>query len=281
MNLTTRTVAISVSLLTLSSSAFAADVVDFSSCTNFGSNRTRCVLENPVILATLPEEMSASYTITYSFPCKGHKTGLAFDAGDEAKALAFTNPERPTHSLTIDGPLNLSLVDQDPSATYRATLIGSCLLTVQSVSVTPSVKGISTWKKDAETQAKIIGLSYGRYQLVADYKSYASWDTTQTQTVLESAKLKIELFKSECDSGDQTACRSAAHFRVVVGALEAKISGAPVPPINDVDGKEILASYREDLEGEVALGKNMVERFKRWELLVSEELQRIIDSIKL
>lgn len=269
-----------LTLLVSTSISFAAQTINFSSCSGSDSYRTQCVLEKPVELAKLPEEMTASYKINYRFSCKGHKTGLAFDAGSEKKALEYTTNEVQLRTIMVDGPNSLQFTDLDPAATYRATLVGVCALTVDSVSITPSVSTTIQWSKDAETQAKIIRLSLDRYELISDYKAYTSWDSKQTQTILDSAKLKVLLFETQCNGGDKTACRSLAHFRVLVGALQAKIDGTPATPISNEDGDEIVTAYKKDLEAEVSIGLEMIDRFKRWSLAVSAELQKILDSVQ-
>jgi len=262
------------------SSGLAATINVNLDCTYNGPvSRTGCTVAQPTSIANLTEDMDASWTVSYSFPCKGHRTSLAFHTGDKHVALEYTDGGRPINEFTADGRGPLTFLDQDITASRRATLVGACALTVHSVSIAPSLRAIGDWKEKAEDQAQIIDLSLTVYELASDFRSYMDWDRRQTTTMLNSARLKVKLFEPLCDQGDQTACRSAAHFRVIVGALEAKQKGTPSPPIADEAGELLLATYKKDLDDEVQLGRDMVTRFQRWNLAVTQELQDILAVI--
>ncbi|MFY7927606.1 MAG: hypothetical protein ACOVS5_01935 [Oligoflexus sp.] len=249
-------------------------------CTSSGSAKTRCFLAEPIELGIADEDIELSWTVSYSFPCRGHATALAFDTGSETVGLQYTNTSFPKREFTRDGRGPLTFVDLDPTTTARATLLGTCALTIHSVKFTPSVDEIGDWHEAAKSQAKIIGLSQTLAELAEGYANYRNWDSQQTNTVLNAAKLKVTLFENQCQEGDQTACRSAAHFRLVVGALEGKLRGTPAAPITDEAGREMATVYAEDLATEVGVGREMVKRFERWNVAVTAELIQILKDIQ-
>lgn len=262
--------------------AWASETNVKLSCTSINpTTQTACLLREPVLISTLTEKMEASWTIEYSFPCQGHRVGLGFDTGSKFVNLNYTNGSRPRIELTENGDGPLMFTDLDPVNTRRATLVGGCTLTVHSVRVTPSLHTLRDWEDDARDQAKIIGLSLAAYELARDFKSYAEWDVQQTTTLVNSARLKVQLFESLCEQSDETACRTAAHFRVVVGALEAKLIGSPAQPIGDETGGELVSAYEKDLEREVQMGRDMIARFQRWNAAVTQELETVVNSIQL
>lgn len=240
----------------------------------------RCVLSNAVTLGLLDEDMEASWDVSYNFNCRSHPTALQFDFGSRTSALKYTEADHPIRILE-DGYGPLRFVDQDPDLTRQQTLIGDCKLLVHSVGVSPSSRTLGIWTDGARSQAKIIDLSLSLFELATDFKSYAAWDKRQTKTLLDSARLKVRLFEGPCAQGDETACRSAAHFRVIVGALEAKIQGTPSEPVSDETGREITEVYEQDLTKQVLIGRQMVLRFERWKLAITQELGDVLNEIKL
>lgn len=254
----------------------------YLNCEKNGTIIKKCVVDQSKKIADPIQGLrpgsndESDFVVDYSFNCPGDNIDIYFMSGEGKEQIAKGAGNR----LTVTGAYELTVYDPNPHLTKRKHFENTCTLVVNKVDVQPSSRQISLWRIDAATQAKIIGLVSDRFELANDFESYADWDKNQTNVMLDSARLKVKLFEQGCQDGDQTSCRSAAHFRVVVGALEAKIAGTPSSGITDESGEELIASYLKDLEGEVDTGRKMIDRFKYWHLEVSNDLQEIIEQVQ-
>ncbi|MDQ3233975.1 MAG: hypothetical protein M3Q07_19335, partial [Pseudobdellovibrionaceae bacterium] len=251
-------------------------------CEKYGTLLKKCTVDQTKKIADPIQGMESEsneesdFVIDYSFVCPGDNIDIYFRSGDGQVLITKGQKNR----LTVTGTYELIVFDPNPQITKRKHFENTCDLIVDKVDIQPSTRQISLWNNEAITHAKIIGLASDRFALANDFGSYANWDKNQTNVMLESMRLKVKLFEEGCESGDQTSCRSAAHFRVAVGALEAKITGTPSSEITGDASDEITATYLEDLETEIQTGERMINRFKHWHLEISRDLEEIIQKVR-
>ncbi|AJQ97954.1 hypothetical protein [Gynuella sunshinyii] len=273
---------LSVLVLFCSGKTVAQEMIN---CTSVANVKTRCVVDQQAELGYEITSMiggreiteSTEFSVDYRLDCRNSPIYLSLVSGTGSATLINDGS---VHTAVVYGKGTLKVVDTNPSDTYRRYYQQVCSLDVQDVRVLPSQDAIDQWTYDAIDQADDIEKSLTLYELAAEYVHYRDWSVNKTELLLTEVNRKVTYFENRCNRGDATACSAKAHFQVVANSLQARLDSDPstLPPVG-AESDVLLNYYKEDLIAEVAIGREMLERFEEWEIAVNEELDDILLQI--
>ena len=229
-------------------------------------------------LADQKINFEVGYTVSYSFICTGHELSISLYAGKSYIPILSGSTDA---KVIVTGSDNLKIFDPDRMSgrDIRKTFRPGCSLEVSDIEVLPSIATVGAWYRDAKDMSENLDLLTTVVELAADLDSVLSWEDSSSETLLTSVERKIEAFDGQCEEDDRTACRAKAHFTAVKNSLVAQIEGRPAPTIGDGDIAAVKDQYKKELDAEVKIGRDMIERFRKWELEIDEDLESVLEGL--
>jgi hypothetical protein len=117
----------------------------FEDCVPTASAKTKCTFSQTANLYGVTS-FPMRFDIEYSFPCRGHRVGLAWSFRGGSQALEFSEAKK---VVTVEGPGPLDFKDLNADTTRRATLIGECSVKIHSLSAAPTMDVLLDWKANS------------------------------------------------------------------------------------------------------------------------------------
>ena len=252
------------------------------SCTSIANIKTRCTVDQSAelgyeIQSTIdgnPVSEQTEFSVEYILDCRKSPIYLSISSGAGQSSLINDGQ---SHTSVVLGASALKVIDANPSDTYRRYYQNTCSLNISNVNTLPSQTTINRWTADALDQADDIAKSLSLYELAKEYVQYRDWSKSKTEVLLTAVKRKVTYFTNRCNGGEAAACSAKVHFQVVANSLQAKLDNddSTLPPSGD-ESDVLIAYYREQLTSEVAIGKEMIQRFEYWDLAINEALDDIL-----
>ncbi len=251
-----------------------ADTGNLLVCVDLGFALQRCELRDVKLADQIVESgrpYEAQFIVQYDFPCSGHSVQLWVQSADST--ARFT--QGATNAvITLNGPAELHPFDPSPSVTRSLTFRPGCSLNVRTVTTLPSTNTVLTWTSEAESEARILGLSTRLYLLAKDFLNLSTWNVEK----LTLLKEKLEtLLATPPPPGTPLSVR--LNYQVMLNSVNSALQNQP--PSATLDelrraGEDVIATLRGELVQEITVAQALVDRFARWQLAANQALARAL-----